>query len=207
MKRWSIALLGLLLVAASIVGAFSLFDLGLQLPRIALLMPISLTAAGVVLIVTISRRRAVSPVVFATVVSTLLVLYGSIVAVGMPLMDQVRPTAAVAEDLRSQLTEDDQVGLYRLERWRYSLRYYLERPVARLEQPEDVHDFFRKSPGYVLMLDEDFARLRDHGMNLRCVSERPAVVGTTGRGLRKQRWGALVVATLDDTPRLTDTVR
>ena len=51
------------------------------------------------------------------------------------------------------------------------------------------------------MLDEDFARLRQDGVNLRSVSERPAVTGTTGRGLRKQKWGALVVATSDDTPR------
>jgi hypothetical protein len=79
--------------------------------------------------------------------------------------------------------------------------------VSRLQHPNDVHEFFRESSGYVLMLDEDFARLRDHGVNLRCVSERPAVVGTSGRGLRRQKWGALVVATLDDTPRLTDTVR
>ncbi len=205
--RWSIGLLGIVLVGVGIFGGLSLFNLGLQLPAVAVLIPVSLAAAGVVLAGTIVRRRAVSPLVFATVLMTLLAVYVSVITVGLPVLDLARPTAAVAEDLRSQLTEGDQVGLYRLERWRYSLRYYLERPVARLQQPEDVEAFFRKSPGYVLMLDEDYARLLDHGMNLRCVSERPAVVGTTGRGLRKQKWGALVVATLDDTPRLTDTAR
>jgi hypothetical protein len=110
----------------------------------------------------------------------------------------------VAEGLRSRLSESDQVGLYRLEKWRFSLRYYLERPVTRLQHADDVHDFFTKSDrGYVLMLDEDVARLRGQGVNLRVVSERPAVTGTTGRGLRRQKWGALVVATLDDTPRTT----
>ena len=42
------------------------------------------------------------------------------------------------------------------------------------------------------------------GINLRAVSERPAVTGTTGRGLRRQKWGALVVATSDDTPRTAE---
>jgi 4-amino-4-deoxy-L-arabinose transferase-like glycosyltransferase len=205
--RWSIAVLGIVLVGISIFGGFSLFNLALPVPRIAVLIPVGLAAAGAVLIVAIVRHRAVSPMVFATVLTTLLVIYGSIVSVGMPILEQIRPTAAVAEELRPQLTEGDQVGLYRLERWRFSLRYYLERPVSRLQHPSDVRDFFRKSPGYVLMLDEDFARLRDQGVNLRCVSERPAVIGTTGRGLRRQKWGALVVATLDDTPRLTDTKR
>ena len=51
------------------------------------------------------------------------------------------------------------------------------------------------------MLDEDFNRLRQEGINLRAVSERPAVVGTTGRGLRRQKWGSLIVAKSDDTPR------
>ena len=57
------------------------------------------------------------------------------------------------------------------------------------------------------MLDEDFARLRNDGVNLRAVSERPAVTGTTGQGLRRQKWGSLVVATSDDTPRTTNTAR
>jgi len=48
----------------------------------------------------------------------------------------------------------------------------------------------------VLMQMEDYERLRAEGIDLECVSERPAVVGTTGRGLRKQRWGTLLVATL-----------
>jgi hypothetical protein len=79
--------------------------------------------------------------------------------------------------------------------------------VDRLQDPADVKDFLSKKGGYILMLDEDFARLRNDGVNLRAVSERPAVTGTTGRGLRRQKWGALVVATSDDTPRTTETPR
>ena len=203
---WAIALLGIVLVGVGLLGAFSLFELGLELPPAALVLPISLSAGGAILTVAILTRRAVSPALFAALIATLLVTYASVVTIGLPVFERARPTAVVAESLRSQLAADDQVGLYRLERWRFSLRYYLERRVSRLQHPEDVHDFFHKSEhGYVLMLDEDFARLRDQGMNLRCVSERPAVVGTTGRGLRKQTWGALVVATLDDTPRITET--
>ena len=85
------------------------------------------------------------------------------------------------------------------------MRYYLERPLSRLQHSGDVDQFFSKSQrGYVVMLGEDFDRLRREGVNLRSVSERPAVTGTTGRGLRKQKWGAIVVATLDDTPRISD---
>jgi hypothetical protein len=44
------------------------------------------------------------------------------------------------------------------------------------------------------MLDEDFRRLCAEGISLRAVAERPAVTGTTGKGLRRQKWGAIVVA-------------
>ena len=199
--RWSVAALGVILVSAGVVAGFSLFDLGLELPKTALVIPVSLAAGGLVLEATILRRRAVSPRVFSAVLVMLLVVYSCVLAIGMPLLERARPTAAIAENLRPKLTADDQIGLYRLEKWRFSLRYYLERPLSRLQNPSDVKEFLNNRGGYVLMLDEDLARLRRDGVNLRSVSERPAVTGTTGRGLRRQKWGALVVATSDDTPR------
>jgi len=205
--RWSVIALGIILVAAGVVAAFSLFDLGLDLPRVAMLIPISLAAGGVVLEATMLRRKAVSPPVFGSVLVMLLVIYGCVLAIGIPVLERARPTEAVADSLRPKLSADDQVALYRLEKWRFSLRYYLERPLGRLQNPADVREFLTSKGDYILMLDEDFARLREDGINLRAVSERPAVTGTTGKGLRRQKWGALVVATSDDTPRTTDTPR
>jgi 4-amino-4-deoxy-L-arabinose transferase-like glycosyltransferase len=202
--RWSVTALGIIFVVAGIVSAVSLFDLGFELPRAAVLIPISLAAGGLVLETTILRRRAVSATLFGTILVTLLVIYTCVLTIGLPLLERARPTAAVAESLRPKLAENDQIGLYRLEKWRFSLRYYLERPVDRLQNPTDVKAFLTNKGGYILMLDEDFARLRSDGVNLRAVSERPAVTGTTGKGLRRQKWGALVVATSDDTPRTTE---
>ncbi|HUP38515.1 MAG TPA: glycosyltransferase family 39 protein [Vicinamibacterales bacterium] len=199
--RWSVVMLGGILVVAGLVSGFTLFDLGLELPRAALLIPISLAASGVVLETTILRRRAVSPSLFGAVIVMLLVVYASVATIGLPLLERARPTEALADSLRPHLAADDRVALYRLEKWRFSLRYYLERPLGRLQDPNDVRKFLTDKGGYILMLDEDFARLRSDGINLRSVAERPAVTGTTGTGLRKQKWGALVAATSDDTPR------
>jgi 4-amino-4-deoxy-L-arabinose transferase-like glycosyltransferase len=199
--RWSVVALGVILVAAGVVSGFTIFDLGLDLPRAALLIPISLAASGVVMEATILRRRAVSATLFGTVIVMLLVIYGSVAAFGLPVLERARPTEALADSLRPKLAADDHVALYRLEKWRFSLRYYLERPLGRLQEPADVRKFLTDNGGYILMLDEDFARLRQDGINLRSVDQRPAVTGTTGTGLRKQKWGALVVATSDDTPR------
>jgi hypothetical protein len=202
--RWSVAALGVILVVAGIVAAVSLFDLGLELPRAAILIPISLAAGGLALETTILRRKAVTPAVFASMLVMLLIIYTCVLTIGLPLLERARPTAAVADSLRPKLADDDQIGLYRLEKWRFSLRYYLERPVDRLQEPDEVKEFLTNKGGYILMLDEDFARLRNDGVNLRAVSERAAVTGTTGKGLRRQKWGALIVATSDDTPRTTE---
>ena len=205
--RWSVIALGVILVAAGIVSGFSLFDLGLDLPRAALLIPVCLVAGGLALEATILRRKAVSPIVFGAVLVMLLVIYGCVLAIGLPVLKRARPTEAVADSLRPRLAADDDVALYRLEKWRFSLRYYLARPLGRLQNPEDVREFLTSEGDYILMLDEDFARLRRDGINLRAVSEQPAVTGTTGKGLRRQKWGALVVATSDDTPRTTEKPR
>jgi 4-amino-4-deoxy-L-arabinose transferase-like glycosyltransferase len=205
--RWSVAVLGVVLVLVGAIMASSLFDLGLELPRSAVLIPMSLVAGGGVLTATILRKRSVSTVVFASVVVTLLIIYASVVAIGMPVLERTRPTAAVAEGLRPRLAANESVGLYRLEKWRFSLRYYLERPVSRLQTSGDVKEFLDKKGGYILLLDEDLTRLKNDGVRLRSVDERPAVTGTVGKGLRRQKWGALVVATSDDTPRTEEKSR
>jgi 4-amino-4-deoxy-L-arabinose transferase-like glycosyltransferase len=197
--RWSIGLLGVALVVMGIVAAFTIFDLGLELPRVAALIPISLTAGGAALTITMFRRHQVSPKLFAGLVVMLLVVYASAITFGAPLLDETRPTAEVARSLQSVLSETDEVGIYRLEKWRSSLRYYMMRPVAKLEHPADVERFLERARrGYVLMLDEDYKQLRQSGVRLRAIRERRAVTGTTGKGLRRQKWGSLVVATTDD---------
>ncbi len=189
------------------VIAFSLFDLGLDLPRAALLIPISL-AAG--------RRGAggdhpsaqsrVAGCVFGAVLVMLLVIYGSVVAIGLPVLERARPTEAVADSLRPNLSARRSGGAVPARKMAFQPSVLPRAAAGPAAEPVGRQRNFITGKGdYILMLDEDFARLRKDGINLRAVSERPAVTGTTGKGLRRQKWGALVVATSDDTPRMTET--
>jgi hypothetical protein len=85
----------------------------------------------------------------------LLAIYSSVIAIGIPVLERTRPTAPVAEGLRAKLAANDEVALYGLERWRSSLRYYVQQPLLRLRNPEEVAEFLRGNRGYVLMLDRD----------------------------------------------------
>ena len=79
------------------------------------------------------------------------------------------------------------------ERWRASLRYYVNRPVASLENPADVADFLTRPGARVVMLRPEFEALRATGQPIRTLYERRGVVGNTGRILRRQRWDFVVV--------------
>ncbi len=197
--QWAVTALGVVLLVVGVAGGLTVFDLGLELPPAAAVVPIGLAGGGLLMGFAAFRHHGVSPRLFTAMLAVLLVVYSGVVAVGMPVLEKTRPTAELSGDLRARLGEGDRVGLYRVDKWRFSLRYYIGRPLTRLESADHVRAFFNQ-PGhaYVLMLMEDFERLRGEGLALECVSERPAVVGTTGRGLRRQRWGTLLVATLPD---------
>jgi len=194
-SRWAILVLSVSLVVIAVAVGMFMFDLGLGLPLAALLMPTSLAVGGVILTATMLRRRWLAPTSLATPIIMLLVVYGTIVMVGFPVLERVRPTARVARALRAELHDEDQIGLYRLERWRASLRYYLMRPVVRLDQRQEVEEFLRHTPsGYLVLRRRDYLDLQRSGAHLRMVFAQPAVVGTEGRGFRRQQWGMLVVA-------------
>lgn len=195
--KWSVfAIAGLMIVGGSF-GAVYLMKLGLELPPSALLLPAAIFAGGAGLLFQSERRGWRVPHGIGVVVAMLLVSYATVVAVGYPALEQVRPTAVVARRLARITAPTAPVGLYRLERWRGSLRYYLNRPVERLETADGVREFLSgPQPAYVVMLRRDYVELRQH-IPLRLLTSHRAVVGTTGRGLRKQRWGLLVVVSND----------
>jgi hypothetical protein len=173
-----------------------LSKIDLALPATALLLPFALVAGGVGLLFQAERRRWAVASGAGGVVIALLACYATVVVVGFPALEQVRPMARVARILARSTPAAAPVALYRLERWRGSLRYYLNRPVQRLETIEEARAFFQQpNQVYVAMLRRDYDELRNQNVPVYLMMARRAVVGTTGRGLRRQRWGFLVVAT------------
>lgn len=186
---------GLLIVAGSF-GSVYLSKLDLQLSPVAIVLPLALVAGGIVVMFQSARRQWRVPHAATALVTMLLVSYATVVVAGFPALEEMRPTARIAAQLRYATAGDATVGLYRLERWRGSLRYYLHRPMQRIETIDDARVFFgRRQTVYAIMLRRDYFALRHEGLPIHLMMARRAVVGTTGRGLRKQQWGFLVVVT------------
>jgi 4-amino-4-deoxy-L-arabinose transferase-like glycosyltransferase len=196
--RFCVLGLGAILVLAGSFTSVYLFELNLELPAHAIALPIVLAAGGIAILASLAAvdwRLPVTPIV---PVMTLLALYAVVVTVGYPTFERTRPTALIARTLRQMTPADAPAGIYNLENWRASLRYYSERPLARLSTPDDVVAFMgQPRPIYVFMIRRDFHGLRQSGVALHEVFRCRAVVGTTrtGSGLRRQKWDDLILAT------------
>jgi 4-amino-4-deoxy-L-arabinose transferase-like glycosyltransferase len=194
--RYGVLLVAGMLVVGGSFGGVALAHLNLSLSRWAFVLPLAVFAGGVALLFQAERLHWRVPASTGALVVTLLISYATVVAVGFPALEQVRPSARVARQLARVASPTSPVGLYQLERWRGSLRYYLNRPIQRLETVEEVSAFLaRPEPVYVVMLRRDYLTLKDSGAPVHLLIARRVVVGTSGRGFRRQRWGILVIAT------------
>ena len=206
--RVSVLLVGALFVAGGAFLGTSIFELDLDLPAAAILLPIALAVGGSLVLSRCARVGWQVPAVPAAMLGTLLAVYGLVVAIGFPTLQRTRPTALAGMAVRQRTAPGAPVGLYRLEQWRASLRYYSERPLTALSSPEDVAAFTRlPEPVHVLMTRRNYRQLRQAGIGLREVFFCRAVVGTVkGRaGLRRQKWDDLIVVT-NAPPRRRGTV-
>jgi hypothetical protein len=109
-------------------------------------------------------------------------------------VERGRPVKQVGQWLQLQSDPTDAVGLYGLDRWEPSLRYYASRRLRRLHDERDAREFLA-SPGraWLVMKRQEYDLLRASGIPARIEYEVPAVVGTAGRGLRKQIWTEVII--------------
>lgn len=194
--RYSVLVLaGVLIAGGSFAGVY-LSEIDLALPATAFLLPVAIFAGGVGLLFQSERLRWRVPAGTGVLVTALLVSYATVDVVGFPALERVRPTRRVARVLARSTSPSSLVALYKLERWRGSLRYYLNRPLQRVDSVDDVQAFLAQPQQvFVVMLRRDYLELRQQHIPVYLMTAHRAVVGTTGRGLRKQRWGFLVVVT------------
>jgi 4-amino-4-deoxy-L-arabinose transferase-like glycosyltransferase len=194
--RITIFALALFFVLLAAVLAVSLPGLALNIPKAAFLLPASLGLGGVAMVVTMLRHHLRPPTVLRIPVGMMVVVYGLIVTIGFPLIEKGRPVKEVGSWLRAQSVPGDSVGLYgpRLRRWEPALRYYGTRPVQRLNDEQEARAFLT-SPGnnWVVMRKERYDELSAAGVLGRTAYTVPAIVGTSGRGLRRQIWSDVVV--------------
>lgn len=185
------------LIAAGTFVSLHLFDLNLELPRSAIALPLVLVGGGVALLTALGSAGWRTPATPLVPVITLLSTFAVVAVVGYPTLERTRPTALIARTLRQRAPGDAPAGIYKLEQWRASLRYYAQRPLAPLSTPKELLAFsVRDRPIYVFMTRREYRTLRQE-LSLHEVFRCRAVVGTTrGRGgMRHQQWDDIIIVT------------
>jgi 4-amino-4-deoxy-L-arabinose transferase-like glycosyltransferase len=194
--RGSLVLISTVVALGGIAVWIFLFRLNLPIPSYAVIFPISLIVGGTALTVQVIRSGWRPPAFGLALIVPLICAYGTVAAAGFPVIDQTRPTPEIARWLtHTEPQSKEPLALYRLERWKASLRFYSGRPVATVETPDDLRRFLDAHPAASVVLSEREAyNLAGAGLPLTTAYRRSAVLGTEGRGLRRQRWGSVLVA-------------
>ncbi|HXD74182.1 MAG TPA: glycosyltransferase family 39 protein [Vicinamibacterales bacterium] len=198
-QRAIVVALPIALIGGALVLGLTMFDLDLQLSPDAVIFPIAAVIGALAIAYRVWRAGWRTPVFPTAVVGTLLVTYAAVVAFGFPVLEHVRPTPTLGRWIAAHQPASVRVGLFEAEEWEASLRYYSGRRVERLDGVNGLRAFLAGAgPRAVVMRRRRFRALREMGVPIRLGYASDAVVGRVGKGLRRQQWGALVVAVKAD---------
>jgi len=188
---WAIALV---FAVAGILLWTTMFSIDLELSPVAILLPCALIAGGMTLGWQLYRHREQRAA--GLLIAVLLCVYGVVVIEGLPVLERSRPTAPLGRWIARHAPADAPVGVYGLDDWRGSIRFYSRRQLVVLHDQSEVRDFFGRYPdSFALMLARDYRRLRSDGLSLGAVGGRRAIVGRSGKYIRKQIWDRIIVTT------------
>lgn len=202
--RASIFAVAALLAVGGIVLGLRLPTLGLSLPGTAFLLPVVLVAGGGWIVWQMLRGHFRPPPVLDGPVGVLVTVYALIVAVGFPILEQARPMRTVGSWLQAQSARGDAVGLYELDRWQPTLRYYGRRVLQRLDDEDAVRQFLAGPGPRWLVTRRDALTALGPDVTVAAPDIAlavPAVVGSSGRGVRRQIWSDVVVVRKPAAPR------
>lgn len=192
----SLVLTGLLLVGIGAAGVRALFSVDLRLPRSSAAIFLTVAAGGLAWVAYLLARKLRVPRASWALILPLLVLYGGVVLVGFPAFERTRPGADLGKWLRPRVETADHIVIYRQGRWKASLRFYVDHPVQQTDVVADLLATWT-GPGrtYAVMRKRDLPILNQAGLPVIWLHTEPAIVGNTGRFLRRQIWGEVVIVT------------
>jgi 4-amino-4-deoxy-L-arabinose transferase-like glycosyltransferase len=194
--RVSLLVVALLLIAIGVVAVMAYVSVDLRLPRWSLVIPVAAIGGGAAWGAHLLMRRLTPSRYGLPLIATLLFVYGGIVLFGFPAYAHARPVPRLAQRLASVVRPTDRVAVYKQERWKASLRFYSKQPVLQIETMPDLRKAW-DGPDRVfcVMVGRDADTLGAAGFRIRITDHELGIIGTTGRGIRQQVWGDVVVAT------------
>jgi 4-amino-4-deoxy-L-arabinose transferase-like glycosyltransferase len=163
----------------------------LELPRLAIAVPVAITLAGATLtaLMNVQGRAGVrQPRHLWIALSALLITYGGIVAFVMPALEERKVVPDLARWVAAHSGDDVRIATYRLNRWNPAFRFYVGRHTLLIDDPKEAGELFRGGqPFQCVMRRAAFHEFVAGGIPLRVLYERDGMWATSGRVLWRRR--------------------
>jgi len=188
--RIGVQAIGPILVLAGAGGGYFMIA-RLDLPNAALVAPIVMLAAGVVVTARVGFGHARLPSVPWVTLTAMAATYAAVIVWVLPALEQRKAIPDVARWVAGRAGPGDnavRVGTYRLNRWSNAFRFYVDHHTSHMDGVEEARAFFADpTPAYAVMTRQFLYELAGHGIQLQVDYEREGMWVTSGRALWRRR--------------------
>lgn len=201
----AISAMAVTFVAGGVYAYSKLDSLPVELSRVMLAAPIALIGGGLLFGATIVKRRWRPRAMPFTPAVTMLILYVVVLGPGLDALEAGKPMRDLGLWTAENAPGDATITAYRLERWKTSWRFYVNRRTYVAEEPGEVIEVMQR-PGthFAVMREDELEALKKTPAMppMTIVRSRRGLTNTSGRGLRKRRdeWPNYVVVTNTNVP-------
>ena len=186
-SRIGVQTIGPLLVIAG-TGAGYFMIARLDLPNAAMITPVVMLVAGIVVTARVSFTRRPFPDIPWATLAAMAATYAAVITWVLPALEQRKVIPDVARWVTTHARADTHVATYRLNRWSNAFRFYVDRRVSHIDAAEDVRGFLAL-PGdaYAVTTGQYYDELVAQGVPLQIEYEREGMWVTSGRALWRRR--------------------
>ena len=182
-SRIGLYVASLLLVVLGVASA-SFLVARLELPRLAMTIPVALVLAGVVMAATLFMQHGRPPQVPWLVTIAMLVTYVGLIHFVMPAIERQKVVDELAAWVKESATRHDRIATYRLNRWTPSFRFHVARHVDFLDDPHEAEAYFASPAPFICVMRRDaLDDFTARGIPLDVRLERHGMWATSGRVL------------------------
>ena len=179
--------IGPILVLAGTGGGYFMIA-RLDLPNPAIIVPVVMLIAGIVVTARVSFGHARLPEVPWITLSAMVATYAGVIIWVLPALEQKKVIPDVARWVKERAGPDVRVGTYRLNRWSNAFRFYVDHHTSHMDGVDEARAFFANpGPAYAVMTGPFMDELIAQGVPLQVEYERDGMWVTSGRALWRRR--------------------
>jgi 4-amino-4-deoxy-L-arabinose transferase-like glycosyltransferase len=188
--RIGVQTVGPILVLAGTGGGYFMIA-RLDLPNAAIVAPVVMLAAGIVVTARVTFRHARLPEVPWVTLTAMVATYAAVITWVLPALEQRKVIPSVAHWVKERAGPDNnavRVGTYRLNRWSNAFRFYVDHHTSHMDGVDEARAFFADpSPAFAVMTQPFMDELLAQGVPLQVEYEREGMWVTSGRALWRRR--------------------